>query len=121
MFAPTLYVHARLEAGAELGIDEGHAERATYVVDGEVEVGGAPRPAGELVVLRQGAAATVRARTAANVMIIGGAPLDGQRHIWWNFVSSSRERIERAKSEWRERRFAVVPGDEVEFVALPER
>lgn len=54
-------------------------------------------------------------------MLIGGAPLDGQRHIWWNFVSSSHERIERAKSEWRETRFAAVPGDEVEFVALPER
>jgi len=121
VFAPTLYVHARIEAGAEVGVDEGHAERATYVVEGDVEVGGASRSAGELVVLRQGAPATVRAKTAANVMLIGGAPLDGQRHIWWNFVSSSRERIERAKNEWRDRRFPVVPGDEAEFVALPER
>jgi redox-sensitive bicupin YhaK (pirin superfamily) len=54
-------------------------------------------------------------------MLIGGAPLDGQRHIWWNFVSSSRERIERAKTEWRERRFPAVRGDEVEFVPLPEK
>jgi redox-sensitive bicupin YhaK (pirin superfamily) len=121
VFAPTLYVHVLLDAGAEIVVDDGHAERATYVVGGEVEVGGAPRLAGELVVLRQDVGATVRAKTAANVMIIGGAPLDGQRHIWWNFVSSSRERIERAKSEWRERRFAVVPGDEVEFVPLPEK
>jgi len=110
-----------LEAGAEMAVDDRHAERAVYVVEGDVEVGGAVRAAGELVVLREGARVTVRARAAANVMLIGGAPLDGDRHVWWNFVSSSRERIERAKTEWRERRFAVVPGDEVEFVALPER
>ena len=121
VFAPTLYVHVLLDAGAEIVVDDGHAERATYVVEGEVEVGGAPRSAGELLVLRQGARATVRAKTAASVMLIGGAPLDGPRHVWWNFVSSSRERIERAKSEWREGRFAMVPGDEVEFVPLPER
>jgi len=121
VFAPTLYVHVALEAGAEMAVDDRHAERAVYVVEGDVEVGGAVRAAGELVVLREGARVTVRARAAANVMLIGGAPLDGDRHVWWNFVSSSRERIERAKTEWRERRFAVVPGDEVEFVALPER
>jgi redox-sensitive bicupin YhaK (pirin superfamily) len=63
----------------------------------------------------------MRARTAAKVALIGGAPLDGQRHVWWNFVSSSRERIERAKADWRERRFPPVPGDDLEFVPLPEK
>jgi redox-sensitive bicupin YhaK (pirin superfamily) len=63
----------------------------------------------------------VRARTAASVVLLGGAPLDGPRHVWWNFVSSSNERIERAKTEWRERRFPPVPKDDVEFIPLPER
>jgi hypothetical protein len=120
VFSPTLYVHVRLDAGAELAVDDGHAERAVYVVEGEVDVGGALRSPGQLVVLRPGAPATLRASTAASVMLIGGAPLDGPRHVWWNFVSSSRERIERAKTEWRERRFAPVPNDDVEFIPLPE-
>jgi hypothetical protein len=120
VFSPTLYVHVRLDPGAEWVVDDGHAERAVYAVEGEVEVGGALRSPGELVVLRPGASATLRARTAASVMLLGGAPLDGPRHVWWNFVSSSRERIERAKAEWRERRFAPVPKDDVEFIPLPE-
>jgi redox-sensitive bicupin YhaK (pirin superfamily) len=121
VFSGTLYVHARLDAGAKLAVDDTHAERAVYVVVGEVAVGGLPAAPGQLVVLRTGVAAAVRSRTAATVMLIGGAPLDGQRHIWWNFVSSSRERIERAKTDWRERRFPSVRGDEVEFVPLPEK
>ena len=119
--SPTLYVHVLLEPGAEMPVDDGHAERAVYVVEGEVGIGGAVHSPGNLVVLREGARVVVHAQTAASVMLIGGAPLDGDRHVWWNFVSSSRERIERAKTEWRERRFAVVPGDEAEFVPLPER
>jgi redox-sensitive bicupin YhaK (pirin superfamily) len=120
VFSPTLYLHARLDAGAELVVDEEHAERAAYVVEGEIEVGGGLRSPGQLVALRPATRATVRARTSATVLLIGGAPLDGPRHVWWNFVSSSRERIERAKTEWRERRFPPVPGDDVEFVPLPE-
>jgi redox-sensitive bicupin YhaK (pirin superfamily) len=96
VFAPTLYVHVRLDAGAEIVVDDGHAERAAYVVEGEVDVGGAARSPGDLLVLRPVARASVRARTAATVVLLGGAPLDGPRHVWWNFVSSSRERIERA-------------------------
>jgi redox-sensitive bicupin YhaK (pirin superfamily) len=120
VFAPTLYVHVRLDAEAELVVDDGHAERAVYAIEGEVDVGGAPCRAGQLAVLRPGARATVHAKTTTSVMLIGGAPLDGPRHVWWNFVSSSRERIERAKAEWRERRFAPVPNDDVEFIPLPE-
>ncbi len=121
VFSPTLYVHARLEAGSELVVDGGHAERAVYAIEGDVDVGGALHSPGQLIVLRPGASATVRARTAASVMLLGGAPLDGPRHVWWNLVSSSNERIERAKTEWRERRFPPVPGDDVEFIPLPER
>jgi redox-sensitive bicupin YhaK (pirin superfamily) len=120
VFSPTLYVHARLDAGSEVFVDEEHAERAVYVIEGEIEVDNAMPSLGQMVVLRPGARAAVRARSAASVMLIGGAPLEGARHVWWNFVSSSRERIERAKAEWRERRFAAVPGDDVEFIPLPD-
>jgi redox-sensitive bicupin YhaK (pirin superfamily) len=120
VFSPTLYVHVRLDAGAELAVDDGHAERAVYAVDGEVELGGALRLPGQLVVLRSGTRTIVRARTAANVLLVGGAPLDGPRHVWWNFVSSSEERIERAKREWKQGAFPKVPGDDVEFIPLPE-
>ena len=121
VFSASLYVHVTLDAEAELPVDDRHAERAAYVVEGNVDLSGTPGTAGQLLVLRTGASATLRAKTAATVMLIGGAPLDGQRHVWWNFVSSSRERIERAKTEWRERRFPPVPGDDVDFVPLPEK
>jgi redox-sensitive bicupin YhaK (pirin superfamily) len=73
-----------------------------------------------MLVFRNDARTTVHARTAARLMLLGGAPLEGARHVWWNFVSSSSERIERAKDEWRRGLFAKVPGDEVEFIPLPE-
>jgi redox-sensitive bicupin YhaK (pirin superfamily) len=120
VFAPTLYVHARLDAGAHVAVDTEHAERAAYVVEGEIEIGGKVFAPGHLVAFEPGAHVVVRARTAASAMILGGAPLDGPRHVWWNFVSSSHERIERAKAEWRERRFPRVPGDDEEFIPLPE-
>jgi redox-sensitive bicupin YhaK (pirin superfamily) len=72
-----------------------------------------------MLVFHQRCAPRLTALDRARVVLLGGAPLDGERHIWWNFVSSSPERIERAKSDWRERRFPVVPGDEQEFIPLP--
>jgi redox-sensitive bicupin YhaK (pirin superfamily) len=117
--SPTLYVHARLAAGSKLEIDDGHEERAVYVADGTVDCNGQRFESGTMIVLEPGAQAGVAARAAANVMLVGGAAL-GARHIWWNFVASSKERIERAKSAWREGRFPKVPGDEVEFIPLPE-
>jgi redox-sensitive bicupin YhaK (pirin superfamily) len=120
VLSPTLYVHARLDGGAELEVDEEHAERAVYVVDGSVTCEGCWFGEGKMLVLKPGARVVVHAETAANVMLVGGAPLDGSRHIFWNFVASSKDRIDRAKSEWREGRFPKVPGDEVEFIPLPE-
>jgi redox-sensitive bicupin YhaK (pirin superfamily) len=120
VLSPTLYVHARLEAGAEIAIDEEHVERAAYVVDGTFECDGCTLGPGVMFVLRPGAHVRVRATRAGNLMVVGGAPLDGPRHIWWNFVSSSKDRIEQAKAEWREGRFPKVPGDEQEFIPLPE-
>lgn len=116
---PTLYVHARLEAGAELAVDATHTERGVYVMTGRVELGGAAHGEATMLVLRPGDV-TLRAVDASDVLLVGGAPLDGPRHIWWNFVASTEERIERAKADWRERRFPPIPGDDVEFIPLPE-
>jgi redox-sensitive bicupin YhaK (pirin superfamily) len=119
VFSPTLYVDAQLQAGAELEIGSEHAERGCYVARGSVEVGGDRYGTGQFVVLSQAAGAvSVRAAEPARVMLAGGAPIDGPRYIDWNFVSSSRERIEAAKRDWREHRFAAVPGDN-ERIPLP--
>ena len=121
VLSPTLYVHATLDDGAELEVTDEHEERAVYVPKGEVTVDGRVVTPGTMLALVPGARVTLRAERAAHVMLVGGAPLDGPRHVWWNFVASSQERIERAKADWREGRFPKVPGDEVEFIPLPER
>ncbi len=90
-----------------------------YVVEGEIEAEGERHGVGRMVSLESSSPVRVRARTAARLMLLGGAALDGPRHIWWNFVSSSAERIERAKLDWREHRFDDVPGD-AERIPLPE-
>jgi redox-sensitive bicupin YhaK (pirin superfamily) len=95
--------------------------RAAYVVEGMVASEGRSFGVGRLIVFRAGGAASIEATEAARVVLIGGAPLDGERHIWWNFVSSSPERLERAKADWRERRFGSIPGDDQEWIPLPER
>jgi redox-sensitive bicupin YhaK (pirin superfamily) len=117
--SPTLYVHAEIEAGARLAVDDTHEERAMYVVEGGVSCGGRTFRPGTMIVLRAGANAAIGAHERSRVMLVGGARLDGERTIDWNFVSSSEERIERAKSEWRSGKFPKVPGDEVEFIPLP--
>ena len=119
--SPTLYVHARLEAGARVPVDSTHEERALYVVDGSLSCDGLTFTAGTMLVLRPGANVTMAAEHAARVMLVGGARLAGERNIFWNFVSSSNERIERAKDDWTKGRFPKVPGDDVEFTPLPER
>ena len=119
VLSPTLYVEARLEAGAGLVVDDGHPQRAVHVAEGMVRIGERRIGPGVMAVLRPGAQVTIEAEEAARLMLVGGAPLDGDRHIWWNFVSSSRERIERAKNDWRHGRFGKVPGDETEFIPLP--
>jgi redox-sensitive bicupin YhaK (pirin superfamily) len=120
VLSPTLYVEARLEAGAGLVVDEGHPQRAVHVAEGAVRIGERRIGTGVMAVLQPGAEVTIEAEEASRLMLVGGAPLDGDRHIWWNFVSSSKERIERAKDDWRHGRFGKVPGDETEFIPLPE-
>ena len=115
----TLYVEALLEPGQSVDIPNAE-ELAVYVVEGSVTIGRQRVDAGVLAVLEAGASGTVIAGTAARIMFAGGDALEGERYIWWNFVSSSRERIEQAKKDWREQRFAGVPGED-DFIPLPER
>ncbi len=115
--SPTLYLECRLPAGAEIELPA-QPELAAYVVEGDVRAGGKRLEGGAMAVARKDAGLSLAARRDSHVVVIGGAPL-GERHIWWNFVSSSRERIEQAKDDWRDGRFARVPGDD-EFIPLPE-
>jgi redox-sensitive bicupin YhaK (pirin superfamily) len=119
VLSPTFYVDARLDAGAEVALPDEYAERAVYVVDGAVEVGGQTVGPATMAVAEGGGGAAIRALVPSRVMLLGGAPV-GKRYIWWNFVSSTEERIERAKREWKERAFPTVPGDDAEFIPLPE-
>jgi redox-sensitive bicupin YhaK (pirin superfamily) len=116
----TIFADAALTPGAVLPIDADTQERALYVVAGEIDVAGDRFAAGRLIVFRPGDAMTVTAASEARVILVGGAALDGPRHIWWNFVSSRKERIEEAKADWKLGRFDAVPGDEAEFIPLPE-
>jgi redox-sensitive bicupin YhaK (pirin superfamily) len=118
-FSETLYADIALEAGASLPIPAEHDERAIYLVDGTVEIAGEAFAPGRLLVLRPTTPITVTALSAARLMLLGGAPMDGPRHIWWNFVSSSPDRIEQAKADWKAGRFPPVAGD-TEFIPLPE-
>jgi len=120
VFSPTLYVAAEMEAGSSFELDAEHEERGLYAVDGEVAVAGVPVPPQHLAVLESRATVEVRARTRARLMLLGGAKLDGERLIWWNFVSSSPELMAEAKQRWREQRFPRIPG-ETEFIPLPEK
>ena len=117
------YADAALEAGARLHLPAEHEERAVYVIAGSVELTSDDNAfnAGELLVFKPGEAITLRAGTVspARLMLLGGAPLDGPRHIWWNFVSSSKGRIEQAKKDWQSNGFAPVP-EETEFIPQPE-
>ena len=116
----TLYADVSLVAGARVPIEPGVDERAIYTVSGTVEIGADAFEPGQLVVFRPGDQIVVGARTDARFMLFGGAPMEGPRYLWWNFVSSRPERIEQAKAEWAAGRFDTVPGDESEFIPLPE-
>jgi redox-sensitive bicupin YhaK (pirin superfamily) len=120
-FTETLYADIALDAGATLTIPNDHTERALYPVEGVIALEGETYEAGQLLVLKPGTAIALGAFAPARVMLLGGEPMDGPRHIWWNFVSSSAERIEQAKADWKAGRFPKIPGDDVEFIPLPER
>lgn len=119
VFAPMFYLDAVLDDEAVLPLPEEYEERAVYVAIGMVVLDGERYEAGSMLVLKPGSRPRITAQGPARLMLLGGAPLDGERHLWWNFVSSSKERIEQAKADWRAGRFAMVPGDP-EFIPLPE-
>lgn len=117
----TMFGDVTLHAGTSLPLDAGHEERALYVIDGVIDIAGDTFEPGRLLVFKPGDKLTVTAVRDAHFVIVGGAPMDGPRHIWWNFVSSRKERIEQAKAEWTAGHFGKVPGDEIEFIPLPEK
>ncbi len=119
-FSPLFYVDAILPAGAALRMPPDYEERAAYVVDGEVGCGGQRFAMGRMLIFAPGTEAVLQGERPARLMLLGGAPMDGPRLIWWNLVSSSAERIERAKRDWKEGRFPIVPTDAKEFIPLPE-
>lgn len=117
----TMFGDVVLKAGNTLPIDADHEERALYVVDGTIDIAGDTFEPGRLLVFKPGDRITVTAASDAHFVVLGGAPMDGPRHIWWNFVSSSKDRIEQAKADWKAGHFDKVPGDEIEFIPLPEK
>ena len=117
--SPLFYVHWRLAAGTQAQLPAQYPERAAYVAHGEVEVEGHVHGAGRMLVFAPGRPVLFTARTEAVVMLLGGEPV-GERYIEWNFVSSSRERIEQAKADWRDGRMALPVGDDEEWIPLPD-
>ena len=117
---PCFYAEAILAPGAILPLDPEYDERAIYIASGEIDIAGDRFEAGRLLVFRPGDRISVMALSNARLMLLGGEPMDGPRFIWWNFVSSSKDRIDAAKADWKAGRCPLVPGDGTEFIPLPE-
>lgn len=118
--AETIYADIRLEPGASVPIDAAADERAVVVALGDASLDGASLELYTLYLLRPGVPMTLRSASGGRVMLLGGEAFTTPRHVWWNFVSSSRDRINQAKHDWKDRRFPLVPGDAEEFIPLPE-
>lgn len=117
--SPLFYLHAVVEAGATFRIPDGYSERAVYLVKGSVETGGHFYQPGQMLVFNKNAEPTIKATENTTLMLLGGEPLS-ERFIWWNFVSSRKERIEQAKEDWKQGRIQLPPADDHEFIPLPE-
>ncbi|MBL0741008.1 pirin family protein [Chryseolinea lacunae] len=117
--SPLFYLHVVLEKGARFGLPKEHSERGFYIVKGNIEVAGRAYVAGQMLVFTKGVDPLIIATEPTTLMMLGGEPL-GERHIWWNFVSSRKERIEEAKADWKAGRILLPPSDNHEFVPLPE-
>jgi hypothetical protein len=116
----TIYADLALRPGGSVPVDPGADERAIYLAEGDASIDGLPLDQHVLYVLRPGIAATLRSERGGHIMLCGGAPMDGPRFVWWNFVSSSRERIREAREDWKAERFPLVPQDAGERIPLPE-
>ena len=121
IFSPLFYAEAEIAAGASLPLPDGHEQRGVYVLSGQLSHADQRLEERALAFFRPGGAPSVTAAVPTRVLLLGGAPVDGARHIEWNFVSSSLSRIEQAKRDWQAGLFPKVKGDEVEFIPLPER
>lgn len=119
-YAETIYADILLEPGGGIPIDASADERALYVALGSATLDGVPLDPMTLYVLKPGIAATLRSAGGGRVMLCGGEAFATPRHVWWNFVSSNRDRINQAKADWKEGRFPKVPGDDQEFIPIPE-
>ena len=117
--SPLFYVHAEMQPDSRMSLPQGYAERAAFVASGSVEVGGKSYGPGQMLVFSKGASPTLLAVETTRLMLLGGEPV-GPRHIWWNFVSSSKERIETAKADWLAGRMPLPPNDNKEFIPLPD-
>ena len=120
-FAATLCADAEMAAGTTLALPAEHEERSLYALSGAVEIGGHRIEPGRLLVFRPGEEVAIHAPLATRLLLLGGETMDGPRHVWWNFVSSRMERIDQAKAEWTAGHFGKVPGDELEFIPLPDK
>jgi redox-sensitive bicupin YhaK (pirin superfamily) len=118
--AETIYAEIVLQAGAAIPIDAAADERAVMLVGGDAAIDGEALALYALAVLAPGARLTLSSASGGRVMLLGGEAFTSPRHVWWNFVSSSRERINQAKTDWKQGRFATIPGDSDEFIPLPE-
>ena len=117
--SPLFYIDAALQGGARFQVPEEHEERAIYPVAGEIRLNGAPLAPHTMAVLTPGQEVELEAATSARVLLLGGQPFPEKRFIWWNFVSTSQERIEQAKADWKAGTFDPVPGED-DFIPLPE-
>ncbi|GAB3203378.1 redox-sensitive bicupin YhaK (pirin superfamily) [Pontibacter aydingkolensis] len=117
--SPLFYLHAILDKDARFGLPKEHAERGIYIANGSIEVGGRTYTSGQMLVFSKGVDPKILAKEKTTLMLLGGEPL-GERFIWWNFVSSRKERIEQAKADWKEGRILLPPTDNLEFTPLPE-
>lgn len=115
----TLYVVMQLEKDTALQIPGTVEERALFIVSGEVEVGGQTHGQRQLLVLRPGSV-TIKATADTQLILLGGAPMDGRRYIWWNLVSSSLDRLKQAADDWQQKKFPLIPDDDKEFIPLPD-
>ncbi|MHA6248195.1 pirin family protein [Pontibacter sp. CAU 1760] len=116
--SPLFYLHVVLQSGAHFGLPREHSERGIYIAKGSVEVSGRTYAAGQMLVFNKGADPIIFAKEPTTLMLLGGEPL-GERFIWWNFVSSRKDRIEQAKADWKEGKILLPPTDNLEFVPLP--
>lgn len=117
--SPLFYLHVQLDAGATFALPREHSERAFYIAKGSVETGGNTYYAGQMLVFTQGVDPLIKAKEKSTLMLLGGEPI-GDRFIWWNFVSSRKERIEQAKEDWKQGRIILPPNDHDEFIPLPD-